>query len=143
MIDNEQCYFWLKWIVEVAKADHDGYCTDSYNKEEVHNIIRYFQYEVNEDEYYTIIWMNNECPEMFQNKYFIKAVKPLITKTPIDHDGSDYCNHSVINALSHEIQRKPIKILDFNINNIKTHRKKFIVNSLKIKQYLQIIISKK
>ena len=143
MITNDINYYcWLKWEVKVNRADHDGYCTDSDNIEEIYYINRYYEYELNDNEYYTLIWLNNECNKIFINKYFIKAVKPLTTKTPIKHNGSDYCNYSWGNALCHEILRTPIKILDFNIDNIRTKRKKFRVDSSNLKQLLQTIIHK-
>ena len=135
-------YCWLKWEIKVIKADHDGYCTDSENIDEIYYLQRYYQYELNNEEYYTLIWLNNECPKIFQNEVFVKAAKPSSTKKRIKHNGSDYCNSSVINGLNHEIHNKPIKIIDFNIDNIKTNRKKFIVDSLSLKQFLLPIIEK-
>lgn len=134
-------YCWFKWEIQVIKADHDGYCTDSNNIDEIYYLSRYYQYELNNDEYYTLIWLNNECPKIFQNKHFIETIKPQSTKTKMKHDGSNYCSYST-NRLSHEIQKTPIKIIDFNIDNIKTNRKKFIVNPSNLKQYLLTIIDK-
>ena len=134
-------YCWFKWEIKLIKADHDGYCTDSNNIEETYYFNRYYQYELNADEYYTLIWLNNECSKMYQNENFIEAIKPKSIKTPIDHDGSDYCSYSIINSLSHEKLKIPIKIIDFNIDNTPTKRKKYIVNSSKLKKLLLRIIN--
>lgn len=141
-MNEEINYCWFKWKIEIIKADHDGYCTDCYNEEEIYYINKYYEYELTSDEYYTLIWLNNECPKIFDNKNFIESIKPKSIKKYIEHDGSNYCHCSIINSMHHEIQRTPIKILEFNIDNIKTKRKKYIANPSNLKQFLSIIIDK-
>ncbi len=120
-------YCWFKWKIEIIKANHDGYCSDSYNTEQTRYINKYCQYELNDDEYYTLIWLNNECSKIYQDKNFIESINPKIIKTSIDHDGSNYCHYSIINSLCHEIKKTPIKILDFDINKIKINRKNILL----------------
>ena len=85
-----------------------------------------------------MIWLNNECPKIYQNENFIESIKPKSVKKFIDHDGSNYCDCSIINCLCHESLKIPVKILDFNIDNIPTKRPKYVVNSLKLKRFLDI-----
>ena len=68
--------YYNKWIfgfngeIEEIIADHDGYCSGADNDEEIKIIYQYYKYPVNEDEYYTLIWINNECPKLFDHEYF-------------------------------------------------------------------------
>lgn len=49
MTDDVIYYCWFKWKIEVIKADHDGYCTDSINEEEISYFKKY--YLLNDNEY--------------------------------------------------------------------------------------------
>lgn len=69
-------------------------------------------------------------------------MKPKIKNVKIIHDGSDYCDFSIIHSLSHEIMKIPIKILGFNIDYGFTTKKKYIAKSSDLKVFLQPIIEK-
>lgn len=135
-------YIHLRWRLEVITADHDGYCTDSGNRETVSYINQCFQYQLTQDEYYTLIWLYNECSNLLKSKDFIESVKPKIRNIKIKHNGSDYCDYSITHSLSHEIMKVPTEILSFNVNYEVTNKKRYIANSHNLKIYLNPIIEK-
>lgn len=71
---------WIKWQIEIIEADHGGYCSGADNIEKTSYDTIYCKYTVDENEYYTLIWINNECSKTFDDHLFIEAIKPTRSK---------------------------------------------------------------
>src|SRR5258708_8016138 len=106
---------WFKWNCEVIKGNYDGYCSGNENEEEIYNEIYYRKHNVTEDEYYTLIWINNQCKEMFNIPLFFNSTKFIIENKDFNTGlTSGYCDAS-IHGLRHEIMTTPIEILNLII----------------------------
>lgn len=135
---------WIKWQIKVITAGHgDGYCSGEDNQEDITYEEIFSEYEVTEDEYYTLIWLYNECRKIFELKSFIKAIRPIIENESINNPfGSGYCNPSK-HGLQHEIQKTPNKIIDLIINkNEVPKNNKIKGNNYGIRRNLPYIIIK-
>lgn len=133
---------WIKWKLKIITADHDGYCSGEDNYEDITYDEIFSKYKVTEDEYYTLIWLYNECRKMFRVKSFIKAIRPIIENETIDTPlGSGYCYPSK-HGLQHEIKRKPVKVLDLIINKNEVGTKIINGNNYGIIRNLPAIIIK-
>lgn len=133
-------YIWLKWKIEIITADHEGYCSGADNSEDISYEYKYYKYEVSIDEYETLIWLWNECPNFFNDNYLIGASKPYV---PNEHLNlyplqSGYCYPSKNNLL-HEIQSTPIEIVDFVTENDGIG---MITDSYVLKKYMEPVIDK-
>lgn len=97
----------LIWNYIVIKADHDLYCHNSVNKEEIYNEKYAILYTIHENQYKLLKWINN----INGLHRLVPIIKPSIIYYDINYHGSGQCKPSE-HGLSHMIQKTPDKIIE-------------------------------